>query len=154
MLMRIYPQSCAISCTPSVVEMLLRSNDGVTITNPIVTMTVVVMVVVVAVHLILELIRLRQEFQRLSLCLRNRISTCVAMERFVVVSASFVVEAAGSEIFATGFVAGGGAALGCFVYQLVYSISLNDVDGRITLPEDVVYGNGQDTSSHEAEHDA
>jgi hypothetical protein len=99
--------------------MLLPANDGVTITNPIVTMTVVAMVavvVVVAVHLILELIRLCQEFQRLSLCLRYRVSTCVAMECFVVVSASFVVEAAGSKIFATGFVAGCGAALGCFVY--------------------------------------
>lgn len=109
--------------------MLLPASDGVTITNPIVAMTVVVMVVVVvvAVYLILELIRLRQEFECLSLCLRNRVSTCVAMECFVVVSASFVVEAAGSEIFATGFVAGGGAALGCFVYQLVYFVSPNDV---------------------------
>jgi hypothetical protein len=45
------------------------------------------------------------------------------MECFVVVSASFVVEAAGSEIFATGFVEGCGAALGCYpFYRLVYFI--------------------------------
>lgn len=125
MLMRVYPQSCASSCTTSVVNMLLPANDGVTITNPIVTMTVIVAVVM---HLILELVRLRQEFECLSLCLRNRVSTCVAMECLVVVSASFVVEAAGSEIFATGFVAGGGAALGCYsVYWLIDFISLSGV---------------------------
>lgn len=113
--MRIDPQSCHCCCTTSVVDMLLPTNDGITITNPIVTtMTVVVVVVVVVVHLISELIRLSQKFQCLTLCLRNRVSTGVAMERFLVVSASFVVEAAGTEIFATGFVAGCGAALGCF----------------------------------------
>lgn len=119
--MRIYPQSCTSSCTTSIGDMLLPANDGVTITNPVVTMTVVV---TVAVHLILELIWLRQKFECLSLCLRNRISACVSMEGLVVVSASFVMEAAGSEIFATGFVAGGGAALGCFsVCRLVCSPS-------------------------------
>jgi hypothetical protein len=89
--------------------MLLPSNDGITITDPIITMTVVAVV-----HLILELSRLSQEFQRLPLRLRNGVPTCVSMEGLVVVSASFVVEAAGSEVFATGFVAGCGAALGCY----------------------------------------
>lgn len=118
--MRIDPQSCTSSCTTSVVAMFLPANDGVAITNAVFTMTVVA---TVAVHFIFELIRLRKKFECLSLCLRNRVSACVSMEGLVMVSASFVMEATGSEIFATGFVAGGGAALGGYsVYRLVDSL--------------------------------
>jgi hypothetical protein len=54
MLMRIYPQSC----TTCAVDMLLPSNDGVTITKPIITVTIVV---VTPIHPIFKMVRLSQE---------------------------------------------------------------------------------------------
>lgn len=105
---RINPQSrCTIASITS------QSGNPLNIIN-IITAIHIIIIVVFVVILRKILIWLRQKLQRLPLTLRNRVAAGVSMQDLVVVSASFVMEAAGAQVFATGFVAGGCFALDCW----------------------------------------